>query len=399
MFRSVGALRRAMQPSVGVSRTLSASQISPSLIKNFQEAMKGEAKKEGLSDEIRKLKKEVDQDLQKAAESEKFKKIKKETASGYESLKDKTDEKLKSLEDTQVGKKVGEAMKGATEAVEKLVDSALKFEFTAQQTEDDRMAVFTDDYVSPNYNKPAVVRMRKEIDRDFRQTHFDADEESQGMAVHKDYLLYEKFQQSALGKRFEAMGTKLNTSENFAVRSFSLLGQSVGSRIRKMTTNQYNETIKAVRRIDRTFDQENFVSFLEKEMIPIVLEAKALNNVEVVEDWCHDSPSQKFTLRHRQFEKEKIRYFEKTINLQKLEIIDALVHDNMPVFSVSFETHTLMAYQDKDGNLLTGKEYPQPTEVYKTYNQWSICRDPMEPEPASAWRVLECEDFSQKMAF
>ena len=76
-------------------------------------------------------------------------------------------------------------------------------------------------------------------------------------------------------------------------------------------------------------------------------------------DWCHDSPSQKFTLRHRQFEKEKIRYFEKTINLQKLEIIDALVHDNMPVFSVSFETHTLMAYQDKDGNLLTAKEYPQ----------------------------------------
>ena len=45
--------------------------------------------------------------------------------------------------------------------------------------------------------------------------------------------------------------------------------------------------------------------------------------------------------------------------MQKLEIIDALVHDNMPVFSVSFETHTLMAYQDKDGNLLTGKEYPQ----------------------------------------
>ena len=40
---------------------------------------------------------------------------------------------------------------------------------------------------------------------------------------------------------------------------------------------------RAVRRIDRTFDQENFVSFLEKEMIPIVLEAKALNNVEVVE--------------------------------------------------------------------------------------------------------------------
>lgn len=39
--------------------------------------MKAEAQKEGLSEEIRKLKKEVDQDLQSAAESEKFKKIKK----------------------------------------------------------------------------------------------------------------------------------------------------------------------------------------------------------------------------------------------------------------------------------------------------------------------------------
>ena len=46
--------------------------------------------------------------------------------------------------------------------MEKLVDSARTFEFTQEQSEGDRMAVFTDDYVSPNYNKPAVVRMRKE---------------------------------------------------------------------------------------------------------------------------------------------------------------------------------------------------------------------------------------------
>ena len=55
-----------------------------------------------------------------------------------------------------------------------------------------------------------------------------------------------------------------------------------------------------MRRIDRTFDQENFVSFLEKEMIPIVLEAKALNNVEVVEARFY-SHSYKFKSRRKKF--------------------------------------------------------------------------------------------------
>ena len=40
---------------------------------------------------------------------------------------------------------------------------------------------------------------------------------------------------------------------------------------------------RAVRKIDKTFDQEHFVKFLEKEMIPIVLEAKAINDTEVIE--------------------------------------------------------------------------------------------------------------------
>ena len=38
-----------------------------------------------------------------------------------------------------------------------------------------------------------------------------------------------------------------------------------------------------MRKIDKTFDQEHFVKFLEKEMIPIVLEAKAINDTEVIE--------------------------------------------------------------------------------------------------------------------
>jgi len=52
--------------------------------------------------------------------------------------------------------------------------------------------------------------------------------------------------------------------------------------------------------MDRSFDQEIFVRFLEKEMIPIILESKAINDAEIIEDWCHDSPAQKFSIKHRE---------------------------------------------------------------------------------------------------
>ena len=68
--------------------------------------------------------------------------------------------------------------------------------------------------------------------------------------------------------------------------------------------------------MDRTFDQENFVRFLEKEMIPIVLEAKAFNKADIIEDWCHDSPAQKFAIKHR--ERAKVRV-KKYLFLTKLE--------------------------------------------------------------------------------
>ena len=94
-------------------------------------------------------------------------------------------------------------------------------------------------------------------------------------------------------------------------------------------------------------------------MIPIILEAKAINDVAVIEDWCFDAPAQRFAIKHREQAKNKITYYEKTINLQKLEILDGTVHDNMPAFQISFETNTLMAYTDKDGNVIEQEGYPK----------------------------------------
>lgn len=106
-------------------------------------------------------------------------------------------------------------------------------------------------------------------------------------------------------------------------------------------------------------------------MIPIILEAKAINDVAVIEDWCLDAPAQRFAIKHREQAKNKITYYEKTINLQKLEILDGTVHDNMPAFQISFETNTLMAYTDKDGKVIEQEGYPKVSFVSRK-NEFSL---------------------------
>jgi len=322
-----------------------------------------------------------------------------ETASGVESLGDKAEEFAKKMEDSKYGetvKKAASSVGNIGESFSKTFENIKNIEFTDKQSPEERMEVFTDAYVSPNYT-PVPIRMRKEVK--YRDVDFDADTEAEGVTVHKDYTLYERYKESAMGQRMDDLGTRINASDNAMVRGFAILGQRTGGMMRKLTSNSYNDTIKAIRQVDKKFDQEAFVQFLESEMIPIILEAKAINDVAVIEDWCLDAPAQRFAIKHREQAKNKITYYEKTINLQKLEILDGTVHDNMPAFQISFETNTLMAYTDKDGNVIEQEGYPKPDEVYKSYHVWSVCRDPMEPEPSAAWRVLECETMDQKLAF
>ena len=81
-------------------------------------------------------------------------------------------------------------------------------------------------------------------------------------------------------------------------------------------------SFRTIRQVDPNFTQDNFVRFLEKEMIPIVLEAAAMNDQEVVEDWALDAPSQKLLLSHNAAKKGNTnnkKSFEKLF-FRKIEI-------------------------------------------------------------------------------
>ena len=78
----------------------------------------------------------------------------------------------------------------------------------------------------------------------YRDVSFDADTEAEGVTVHKDWSLYERYKESAMGQRMEDLGTRINASENAMVRGFAILGQRTGGMMRKLTSNSYNDTIK-----------------------------------------------------------------------------------------------------------------------------------------------------------
>ena len=51
--------------------------------------------------------------------------------------------------------------------------------------------------------------------------------------------------------------------------------------------------LRAIKTHDKYFTPDNFTTFLKTEMIPIILEAGALNQVDIVNDWCLDTASQR----------------------------------------------------------------------------------------------------------
>ena len=60
------------------------------------------------------------------------------------------------------------------------------------------------------------------------------------------------------------------------------------------------------------------------------------------------------------FSSEKLKFFEKTLSLSRVELGQAKNQDDgTPVIQVSFETNKLMAFTDKDGNIASGDGTPQ----------------------------------------
>merc|ERR1719500_336186 len=120
---------------------------------------------------------------------------------------------------------------------------------------------------------------------------------------------------------------KMKASDNILLRSFTTLGSTIGSKLAKMKETNFTECMKAIKKHDKNFTPDNFVTFLKNEMIPTILEAGALNEVDIVDDWCLDTAAQRILMSHNVAKKEKLTYYERTLDLNKIDLAEAALED------------------------------------------------------------------------
>ena len=64
-------------------------------------------------------------------------------------------------------------------------------------------------------------------------------------------------------------------------------------------------------------------------------------------------------MSHNVAKKEKLTYYERTLNLTKVDLAEAALEDGIPMLKITFETDKTMAFTDKDGNIVSGEGTPQ----------------------------------------
>ena len=64
-------------------------------------------------------------------------------------------------------------------------------------------------------------------------------------------------------------------------------------------------------------------------------------------------------MNHNVAKKEKLTYYERTLNLTKVDLAEAALEDGIPMLKITFETDKTMAFTDKDGNIVSGEGTPQ----------------------------------------
>ena len=82
------------------------------------------------------------------------------------------------------------------------------------------------------------------VDDKYKNVVFDADTESEGIAVHRDYQIYERLKNSTMGKKLDDLSTRVGASESNFVRGGIYFTSKIGNKLSKLTTNDFNECMK-----------------------------------------------------------------------------------------------------------------------------------------------------------
>lgn len=374
------------------------------LYDNFQEEV---AKNKEMKESLKKFRDEADRleqsDALKAAR-QKFEAVEKEASKGgevikekFSSIREKVHDVIEEAGKSDLAKRAGKL----TEDLSKNVSSSISekaqeigktaaFQSISQATQAVRKEIDTTSMHGRVYQSPAVLRKRTETVSVNVNKYYEPDTESTGIELHKDSKFYESWQNFKDNNHYvhKIMDWKLkyDESNNPVIRASRLLTEKISDIMGGLfQKTELSETLTEICKIDPSFEQKRFLKQCETDIIPNVLEAMTRGDLEILKDWCHEGPFNLFAVPIKQAKQQGYRIESKILDVDNVDLVMGKVMDQGPVLIITFTSQQIMVVRDSRGGVIEG----DPDKIMRVTYVWVLCRDPSEPNPRAAWRLLD----------
>lgn len=371
------------------------------------------AKNKEMKESLKKFR----QERQKLEESQalkdarqKFKSVEQEASKGSEifreklsTFKDKVEEVIDEAKRTDLAKKAGKftediskTVTGTISETSQSIGKSSAFQSISQATEAVKKEISTQGIHGRVYQSPVKLRKRKEI-LDIDTRAYEPNTEAVGMELHKDSKFYESWQNFKDNNQYvhKVIHWKLqyDESNNPIIRASRALTDKVSDIVGGLfQKTELSETLTEICKIDGTFDQKKFLRDCETDIIPNILEAMTRGDLEILKDWCHDAPYNLFAVPIKEAFSKGYRIDSKILDIDNVDLVMGKVMDQGPVLIITFQSQQIMCVRDKNSNVIEG----DGEKIMRVTYVWVLCRDPSEPNPAAAWKLLDISASSNE---
>uniref|UniRef100_A0A0N5AMM6 Tim44 domain-containing protein n=1 Tax=Syphacia muris TaxID=451379 RepID=A0A0N5AMM6_9BILA len=342
--------------------------------------------------------KELQVQLQELNDSEalkdarrKFELVEKETIRNTEVIQAKLNEAketitkmLAEIQKTEAGKKLSAA---AEEALKQARAAAETIEKAAEQIGDTQVyqAVSASmKVVKEEIDSMADVRMYSRPGLFSSICVYDASEiqlhkESRWNAAWKEFSENNVYFNKLLDWKI-----RYEESDNVAVRMM----RGITDRLISVFSpkNEVAEVLTEIAKVDPSFEKTEWLRFCEREIIPNILEAFIREDLEVLQDWCHERAFNQLSAIIKEY--MKIGFSTKdsrVIDISKAEMVSGKMMEQGPVIIITFQAFMINVVKNREGKVVQG----DPTNPVRVHHVWVMCRDMEEYNPAVAWKLLE----------
>lgn len=247
------------------------------------------------------------------------------------------------------------------------------------------------------YRAPEKLRKRSEIDETAHKVYASNDDDT-GMVLHKDSKWFQSWQNfkdnnTYVNKLFE-FKTQYDESDNPLVRATRSITEKFTSVFGGMfKSTEMSEVLTEIVKSEPNFEINEFLTRVQHDIIPNIMEALSQNELEILKDWCTEAAYNIMTHPIVQCEHLKYKYHNQVLDISSLDIAASKIMEQGPVLIVTFTAQQIIYVTGSDGKVIEGDK----DKIKRVHHVWALCRDPSDLNPNSAWRLMECAAHQSDM--